>query len=98
MSRQTRRKRTGKPWVAKVQTDSTHPPTGLFNKKASTIVRSLASRRVSPKGPQSGMRMLAYYINRAGRGLSASRPAELESSEVVAFKANSKKQAAQVSV
>jgi len=65
-------------WVAKVKTDSTHPPAGLFNKRASTIARTLASPKVSPKGPGSGMRMLTYFINRAGRGLSASRRAELE--------------------
>ena len=71
-------KRSKKRWVAKVTTDSTHPPRGLFTKKASTIARSLASKRVSPKGPGSGMRMLTYFINRAGRGLSASRRAELQ--------------------
>ena len=71
-------KRTKKRWVAKVTTDSTHPPRGLFTKKASTIARSLASKRVSPKGPGSGMRMLTYFINRGGRGLSASRRAELQ--------------------
>lgn len=65
-------------WVSKVTTDSTHPPPGLFTKSAPTIARTLASRKVSPKGPQSGMRMLNYFINRAGRGLSASRRAELE--------------------
>jgi tRNA(adenine34) deaminase len=64
-------------WVAQVKTDSTHPPAGLFKKNASAIARSLASRRVSPRGPQSGMRMLNYFLNRAGRGLSRSR-SELE--------------------
>jgi hypothetical protein len=67
-----------KRWVAKVKTDSTHPPAGLFKKDAGTIARSLASKKVSPKGPQSGMRMLTYFINRGGKGLSASRRAELE--------------------
>jgi tRNA(adenine34) deaminase len=67
-----------KRWVAKVTTDSTHPPRGLFTKNASTIARTLASKRVSPKGAGSGMRMLTYFINRAGRGLSASRRAELQ--------------------
>jgi len=33
---------------------------------------------VSPKGPTSGMRMLNYFINRAGSGLSKTRRAELE--------------------
>jgi tRNA(adenine34) deaminase len=65
-------------WVRKVKTDSTHPPKGLFTKKAPIIARVLASKKVSPKGVQSGLRMLTYFINRAGRGLSASRRAELE--------------------
>lgn len=65
-------------WVANVKTDSTHPPPGLFTKSAITIAKTLASKRVSPKGPGSGMRMLTYFINRAGRGLSSERRAELE--------------------
>jgi tRNA(adenine34) deaminase len=67
-----------KRWVSKLKTDSTHPPRGLFTKDAATIARSLASRKVSPKGPGSGMRMLTYFINRAGRGLSPRRRAELQ--------------------
>ena len=65
-------------WVRNVTSDSTHPPKGLFTQDASTIARSLASKRVSPKGPSSGMRMLTYFINRGGRGLSKTRRAELE--------------------
>jgi tRNA(adenine34) deaminase len=71
-------RRKKKRWVAKVKTDSTHPPAGLFTKSASTIARTLASKKVSPRGPASGMRMLTYFINRAGRGLCAKRRAELE--------------------
>lgn len=81
MARSRKRSRPGsakKRWVARVNTDSTHPPAGLFTQKASAIARALASKKVSPKGPASGMRMLTYFINRAGRGLSASRRAELE--------------------
>lgn len=50
-----KRRRTGrnaKKWVAKVKTDSTHPPPGLFTWGASTISRVLASKKVSPQGPQ----------------------------------------------
>ncbi len=65
-------------WVASVHTESTYPEKGLFTKSASTIARSLASKRTSPKGPASGMRMLNYYINRAGHNLSASRKKELQ--------------------
>lgn len=74
--KQTRSK--GKKWSAKVKTYSTHPNPGLFNESAPKIARALASKRVSPKGPGSGMRMLTFYINRAGRNLSKSRRAELE--------------------
>jgi tRNA(adenine34) deaminase len=64
--------------VASVTTDSTHPQKGLFTKSARTIAKALASKKVSPKGPASGMRMLNYFINRGGSGLSDERRAELE--------------------
>jgi hypothetical protein len=67
-----------KKWSAKVQTDSTHPDDGLFNQDAATIAKALASKKVSPKGPASGMRMLNFYINRAGKNLPKERHAELE--------------------
>jgi tRNA(adenine34) deaminase len=67
-----------KRWVAGVTTDSTHPQAGLFTKSAAVIARSLASKRVSPRGPASGIRMLTYFINRGGKNLSATRRAELE--------------------
>lgn len=63
---------------AKVNTDSTHPDKGLFKQSPTAIAKALASKKVSPKGPASGMRMLNFYINRAGKNLSASRHAALE--------------------
>jgi hypothetical protein len=69
---------TKKRWVKDVNTDSTHPPEGLFTKSPQEIASALASKRVSPKGPGSGMRMLTYFINRAGKGLSATRRTKLE--------------------
>jgi hypothetical protein len=86
-------KKTGKRWVARVTTDSTHPPQGLFTKDAATIARSLASKKVSPKGPGSGMRMLTYFINRGGRNLSASRRRELEKAKNLLSQKIGKKQA-----
>jgi len=78
-------KRKSKPnrWVSEVKTDSTHPPAGLFTKSAGTIARSLASEKVSPKGPGSGLRMLTYFINRAGRGLGSERRAELQKAKLL---------------
>ena len=73
-------------WVAGVKTVSTFPPPGLFTKSAATIARTLASKKVSPKGPGSGMRMLTYFVNRAGRGLSPTRRAELEKAKALLSK------------
>ncbi|WP_254062189.1 DUF3175 domain-containing protein [Acidobacterium sp. S8] len=89
-----------KKWVKTVKTDSTHPPEGLFKKSPETIARTLASKKVSPKGPGSGMRMLTYFINRAGKGLSAADHArlakakELLSSRVERAREKEKKRAA----
>lgn len=74
----TPKRGSNKRWITQVKTVSTFPPQGLFTKDAGTIARSLASKKVSPKGPGSGMRMLTFFINRAGRGLSPTRRAELE--------------------
>jgi hypothetical protein len=62
------------------------PPKGLFTRKAQTIASSLASKKVSPKGSESGMRLLTYFINRAGRGLSAARRSELEKAKMLLSK------------
>src|SRR6266852_212228 len=72
-----------KRWVASVKTDSTHPPAGLFTKSATIIARTLASKKVSPKGPSSGLRMLTFFINRAGKGLDVDRRAELEKAKTL---------------
>lgn len=87
-SKKTSAKKRGpqKRWVAKVKTDSTHPPAGLFTLSARTIANALASARVSPKGPGSGMRMLNYFINRAGHGLTRTRRAELEKAKTLLSK------------
>ena len=77
------RTRSRKRWVSGVKTASTHPPEGLFTRSAETIARTLASRKVSPKGPASGMRMLTYFINRAGKGLTSQRRAELEKAKTL---------------
>ena len=73
-------------WSAKVHAKSTHPPEGLFKKSAGVIVRTPASSEVSPKGPESGMRMLSFYINRAGRNLDPKQRAELEKAKELLHK------------
>jgi hypothetical protein len=70
-------------WSAGVTTSSTKPPEGLFTKSAEVIARTLASKKVSPKGPSSGLRMLTFYINRAGKELTESRRKELEKAKLL---------------
>ncbi len=82
----TRKKQTGDShqkganprWVGKVKTVSTYPPEGTFSKDAETIARVMVSKKVSPKGIGSGIKMIQYFINRGGKGLTAARKRELE--------------------
>ena len=72
-----------KRWVHKVKTVSTSPPRDLFKKNAKTIAKIMAKKSVSPKGVGSGIRMIQYFINRAGKGLSATRKRELERAKAI---------------
>jgi len=67
-----------KKWVQNVTSVSTYPPERIFTKKAETIARVMARKDVSPKGIGSAIRMIQYFINRAGKGLSKERKKELE--------------------
>ena len=67
-----------KKWVRKVKTVSTVPPKDIFTKDANTIAKAMASKKVSPKGIGSGIRMVQFFINRAGKNLPAARKRELE--------------------
>jgi len=65
-------------WSIRTKTASTFPPPGLFAKDADTIARVMATKKVSPKGLGSAIRMVQYFINRAGANLPARRRRELE--------------------
>jgi len=65
-------------WVAQVKTVSTAPPPGTFTGSADQIARTMARQDVSPKGIGSAIRMIQYFINRAGRKLPAGRRRALE--------------------
>jgi tRNA(adenine34) deaminase len=65
-------------WVRKVKTVSTFPPEGIFTKDAETIARVMATKKVSPKGIGSGIRMVQFFINRAGKSLPTEQRHELE--------------------
>jgi hypothetical protein len=73
MDRKTKRR-----WSRDVNTDSTHPPPKLFTKDAKTIARTMSSKKVSPGGIGSGIRMIQFFINRAGRNLPRGQKKELE--------------------
>jgi hypothetical protein len=65
-------------WSGKVKTVSTFPPKDLYTKDATTIARVMATKKVSSKGLGSAIRMVQFYINRAGKNLTAARKRELE--------------------
>jgi tRNA(adenine34) deaminase len=67
-----------KRWVKYVTTDSTHPPQGTFEKPAAEVARIMARKDVSPGGLGSAIRMVQYFINRGGKGLTKTRKQELE--------------------
>jgi hypothetical protein len=67
-----------KRWIRDVKTVSTYPPRGLFTRDAETIARTMASKKVSPRGIGSGIRMIQFFINRAGKHLPPGRKRELE--------------------
>lgn len=70
--------REKKYWIQKVKTVSTFPPPGTFTKDAKTVARIMGSKKVSPKGIGSGIRMIQYFINRSGKNLSAKQKHNLE--------------------
>jgi hypothetical protein len=72
-----------KQWVREVKTVSTFPPEGLFTKDAGTIARVMASKKVSPRGIASGIRMVQFFINRAGKSLPRARKEELEKAKKI---------------
>ncbi len=72
-----------KKWVQTVKTVSTYPPKGIFAKDAETIARVMSSQEVSPKGLGSAIRMVQFYINRAGRNLPENRKLELEKAKEI---------------
>lgn len=85
--------KTGRRWSHEVKTVSTFPPEGVFTKDAKTIARSLASKKVSPKGIGSGIRMIQFFINRAGKNLSDERKAELEAAKHILQERREREQA-----
>jgi tRNA(adenine34) deaminase len=72
-----------KKWVKSVKTVSTHPLKDIFTKDAETIAKTMARKDVSPKGIGSAIKMVQYFINRAGKGLSKSRKKELEKAKKI---------------
>ena len=77
------KKGSNRRWSAQVKTVSTFPKEGLFKKNAETIAKEMASKKVSPKGIGSGIRMVQFFINRAGKSLPASRKRELEKAKKI---------------
>jgi tRNA(adenine34) deaminase len=84
-------------WSSKVKTVSTYPPASLYTKDADTIARVMATRKVSPKGLGSAIRMVQFYINRAGKDLSPTRKRELEKAKRILQKKNERQKSRRAS-
>lgn len=65
-------------WSQRVRTESTFPPQGLFSEDAETIAETLARPEISPGGLGPAIRMVTFFVNRAGHSLPAARRAELD--------------------
>ena len=83
-----------KRWSSKVKTVSTFPPKDAFTKDAETIAKTMASKKVSPKGVGSAVRMVQFFINRAGKSLPQSRKRELEKAKRILQEMNAKRRPA----
>jgi hypothetical protein len=70
-------------WVKNVNTVSTFPQSGTFTKSATQVAKIMAQKEVSPKGLGSGIRMIQYFINRAGKNLPAERRRALEKAKKI---------------
>jgi hypothetical protein len=88
---QSRKQRTGKRWSQRVtqESDALTLEHGVFTKStprqiALSLKRSAdRSRRRKSDPYRSAMSMLTFYINRGGKGLSATRKAKLEKAKDV---------------
>ncbi len=76
-------KKKPKKWVQTVTSVSTYPPKGIFTKDAKTIAKVMARKDVSPKGIGSAIKMIQYFINRGGKGLTLARKKELEKAKKI---------------
>lgn len=77
MSPRTRARKIRK-WSRNVTTVSTFPPRGTFTKSGPKIASIMARKKVSPRGLASAIRMIQFFINRAGRKLAPKRKVQLE--------------------
>jgi hypothetical protein len=83
-----------KRWSSKVRTVSTFPPKDAFTKDAETIAKTIASKKVGPKGLGSAVRMVQFFINRAGKSLPQTRKRELEKAKRILQEMNAKRRPA----
>jgi hypothetical protein len=88
-------KRRSGGWVRDVTSVSTYPPEGIFTKPAREIAETMARPDVSPKGLGSAIRMIQYFINRAGKNLPRSRRRALEGAKKILQKEMAREKANQ---
>ena len=75
-------------WSKDVKSESTFPPEGTFTQPAEEIARIMSRKKVSPGGIGSAIKMIQFFINRAGYRLSGDRKRELEKAKRLLRKMN----------
>lgn len=90
-TKRTSSKKKSRKWSRKIHTGSTFPPEGTFKKDAKSVARIMGSKKVSPKGLGSGIRMITMYINRAGKNLDSHQKKELEKAKQILQEKNAAK-------
>ena len=76
-------------WISGVTTTTLNTPKNMFTKSAEGIVATL-KRKNKSKRLGSMINMVQYFINRAGKKLSAERKAELEKAKHILQRQNEK--------
>ena len=89
--------RTKRKWSRDIHTVSTFPPRGLFTKDAETVAKRMASKKVSPQGIGSGIKMVQMFSNRAGKNLDPAQKKELEKAKRLLQAKNRRQKAVRIS-
>ena len=83
-------KGTDRRWSSKVKTVSTFPPRDAFTERRGNARQNDGQQEGQSQGLGSAVRMVQFFINRAGKNLPQSRKRELEKAKRILQEMNAK--------